>query len=232
MTTGEEIHLDIPEEAEFYKTFLDPQNMDHAVEITFAALIQALLSLKDVFQENKGNYGITTDNRFLFIDHLPGVNGPFNDEDEDVAETYSPRTHLEFLFEANRKSSNLLNLKLRYNRQFSNEELNRRVNERLFHGIGEKFLSLEKAIDQAKKDLISIIREKENYFITNARERLLNYIGEKLIGKNLTHYKESTYYNRYLRSIDNLSKPSISSQNVDNEKDCSSEEQEKIIEKN
>ena len=117
MTTGEELHFDTPNEAEFYKAFLDSKNMDNVVEITFAALIRALLSLRDVFQENQGNYGITNDKRFLFIDHLPEDNDPF---DSNILETYSPREHLQTLFKEKKGLSNLFNLKSIYDSQFNN----------------------------------------------------------------------------------------------------------------
>ena len=97
--------------------------------------------------------GITNDNRFLFIDHLPGFNGPFNSYHSNIAEAYSPRKHLQALFRDKKGKSRLFNLKSRYDSQFDNdeerekfdEELNRRVNDRLFKGIPEKgFYSLER----------------------------------------------------------------------------------------
>jgi len=235
MTTGEELHLDTRNEKEFYAAFLDPKNMDHAVEITFAALIQVLLSLKDVFNENLKNYGITTDNRFSFVDHLPGVNGPFDVHIPQIAEAYSPRTHLQNLLKDKQGISNLYNLKSFYNEQFTdqteketfNKELNRRVNDRLFNGIRE-FLSLESAIEKAHEDLKKMINEKSNYFVVDALTRLEEYIKKKLIGKNLTYYKQSNYYKGELKSIEIIFERTLSSQNDNNEKDSSSENQEQI----
>jgi hypothetical protein len=206
MTTGEEIHLDTPDEAEFYKTFLDPKNMDHAVEITFASLIRVLLSLSDVFGENLRNYGITTD-RFLFVDQLPGVNGPFDFYDQQILDSYSPRTHLKQSFGKNKGLSNLFDLKSIYEKEGENfdKELNRRVNDRLFKGNQEKgFLPLESAIKKANEDVIKLINDNGIYFINGAIGRLQQYLVEKLIGKNLTNYKKSNYYKRVLGSIGNL----------------------------
>ena len=158
--------------------------MNNAVEITFAALIRILLSLRDVFSENLRNYGITNDNRFLFIDHLPGVNGPFDFYSKENVEIYSPRKHLQTLFKDKKGLSNLYNLKSIYDSQFNNqeekekfdEELNIRVNKRLCEGIPEKgFLSLEDAINKANEDLKSILSEKDNYFLLNAEIILQNY---------------------------------------------------------
>jgi len=59
------------------------------------------------------------------------------------------------------------------------EELNRRVNERLFKGIQEKgYLSLESAINKADEDLRSILSEKGNYFVRDAEIRLQDYVEE------------------------------------------------------
>jgi len=65
----------------------------------------------------------------------------------------------------------------------------------------KKFLSLESAINKAKEELETLISEKSDYFIIGALIRLQNYIEIKLIGKNLTHYKQSNYYKGYLESI-------------------------------
>jgi len=117
---------------------------------------------------------------------------------------------LQHLFEDKQGLSNLYNLKFLYDEQFTDptekeifdKELNRRVNERLFNGIPEKkFLSLESAINKAKEELETLISEKSDYFIIGALIRLQNYIEIKLIGKNLTHYKQSNYYKGYLESI-------------------------------
>jgi len=199
MTTGEEIHLDIPDEAEFYTTFLDPKNMDHAVEITFAALIQVLLSLRDVFNENLKNYGITTDNRFSFIDHLPGVNGPFDFYDPKNAGEYSPRDHLNKLMKDKKGKSNLLDLKSLYENEGENfdEELNRKVNDRLFRGIPEKgFLSLESAINKANEDITSILEKNEDFTENINFDIKINEVLVSLIGDNEFKNKKLRNYER------------------------------------
>lgn len=90
----------------------------------------------------------------------------------------------------------------------------------------------EDSINKAKEELETLISKKSNYFIFEAVTKLQNYIEIKLIGKNLTHYKQSNYYKGDLESIKMISKAILSYQNGNNLKDSSSEEVEQICEKN
>ena len=213
MTVGEVLHFDDVKnknEEKFYANFLNPNNIDNMVEITFASLIQSLLSLADVFEENQGNYGITDDNKFKFIDHLPGCNGLFDTKDDRVAENYSPKQHLEdlynpdprlkgILFNEDKKPSFLRNVKRKYSSVLKDKDVDKKikqkVNERLFNGIPDRnILSLESAIEKAREDINTLIVSKEHYFIQNAKGELDKYISDKLLGRNLANYKRTQYY--------------------------------------
>ena len=80
-----------------------------------------------VFIENLRNYGITNDNRFLFIDHLPGANGAFDFYSKEKIEAYSPRKHLQALYRDKEGLSNLCNLKSIYDSQFNKSRRKRKI---------------------------------------------------------------------------------------------------------
>jgi hypothetical protein len=201
MTKGEDLFFDgqianykmqreaIALNVEFYDYF-KKDSKESAIELSCASLIKGLLSIGDVYPNNTENYGISKkDNKFKFIDHLPGNNGEFVDKGEELnarrEQEYSPRTSMQSLCADPMYKGNLSDLSESHNK-WKKFALAKEVNERVF---GED--RLQNAINNAKNDILSHMEKRSDYFVENANEYLQEYINK--IQKNIENYKQTEY---------------------------------------
>jgi hypothetical protein len=161
------LHHDKEEEKEVFARFISSDNKDSAVNLSSASLLSDLLSLIDVFAENPGNYGITTENKdskLQFVDHLPGNNGYFGSVKGDVDKLaqYSPRTRLQNRCKTT-TSVNLQDLSASHGK-WEKLAIAKDVNKRIFGDRDDGTLPLGQAMQKAEKDIKSLMGQHPGNF--------------------------------------------------------------------
>ena len=179
-------------------------NKNGLIEFSIACIVKGLLSINDVFPDNTENYGIVqidknNNFKFMIIDHLPGGNGPINSlcSEEDF-KTYSPRSSIEQLCKSKKElyKGNLNNIKSSTQEKFTDKVLSKDVNKILFNTKDNR-LSIYEAIEKALNDVKILIKHNASCFFSNSTKLLNDY--KNLINYNMDKYKETTYYDIYVK---------------------------------
>ena len=170
----------VPNSPEMFSAFIASHDKEDVIELSAALLIRDILSLQDTFYVNGENYGLArrqgdTDRfKFMFVDHLPGVNGALTQLSEDKKKLYSPRltTKVEIETDLSRYTqsiechSNFSPSQLTTNLdKWVTKSVSQETHQRIFGKDGTK---LEKALDMAKQDIFSLIEKYRDNFITSS----------------------------------------------------------------
>lgn len=197
--------MDTIDNKENYEKFVNSKNINNAIEISVACILRDLFGLADTFPENPFNYGISKQNdeydKFMFVDHIPTLNGYFSELNDDKIAQYSPRENMQ-IYTKDMPDGNFKDLSQSYN-HWKKYSLAKQVNDRIFNFSNNKNnMSIYKAVEKAKiyvNELINNCRlnftEYDGVNMSNDPDyshNILNFYCDKIL-KRIEFYRETNY---------------------------------------